>query len=109
MEVTVAKTAGFCFGVKRAVEKVYDQIGRTEKRIYTYGPIIHNEQVVGDLREKGVEVIDSLEELKTIRKLQLKKIIHVLDDHCPLISPSLDALHLRMVLTAYDQNFSSFC
>ena len=67
MEVTVAKTAGFCFGVKRAVEKVYDQIGRTEKRIYTYGPIIHNEQVVGDLRDKGVEVIDSLEELKTIR------------------------------------------
>ena len=67
MEVTVAKTAGFCFGVKRAVEKVYDQIGRTEKRIYTYGPIIHNEQVVGDLREKGVEVIDSLEESKTIR------------------------------------------
>ena len=67
MEVTVAKTAGFCFGVKRAVEKVYEQIGKTEKPIYTYGPIIHNEQVVGDLREKGVEVIDSLEELKTIR------------------------------------------
>ena len=67
MKVTVAKTAGFCFGVKRAVEKVYEQIGKTEKPIYTYGPIIHNEQVVGDLREKGVEVIDSLEELKTIR------------------------------------------
>ena len=67
MEVTVAKTAGFCFGVKRAVEKVYKQIGKTEKPIYTYGPIIHNEQVVGDLQEKGVEVIDTLEELKTIR------------------------------------------
>ncbi len=67
MKVTVAKTAGFCFGVKRAVEKVYEQIGKSEKPIYTYGPIIHNEQVVGDLREKGVEVIDSLEELKTIR------------------------------------------
>ena len=67
MEVTVAKTAGFCFGVKRAVEKVYEQIGKSEKPIYTYGPIIHNEQVVGDLREKGVEVIDSLEELKTLR------------------------------------------
>ena len=39
MEVTVAKTAGFCFGVKRAVEKVYEQIGKTEKPIYTYGPI----------------------------------------------------------------------
>ena len=67
MEVTVEKTAGFCFGVKRAVEKVYEQIGKTEKPIYTYGPIIHNEQVVGDLQEKGVEVIDTLEELKTIR------------------------------------------
>ena len=67
MEVTVAKTAGFCFGVKRAVEKVYEQIGKTEKPIYTYGPIIHNEQVVGDLQEKGVEVIDTLEALKTIR------------------------------------------
>ncbi|MBD9227444.1 MAG: 4-hydroxy-3-methylbut-2-enyl diphosphate reductase [Clostridiales bacterium] len=67
MEVTVAKTAGFCFGVKRAVEKVYEQIGKTEKPIYTYGPIIHNEQVVGDLQEKGVEVIDTLEELKMIR------------------------------------------
>ena len=67
MEVTVAKTAGFCFGVKRAVEKVYELIGKTEKPIYTYGPIIHNEQVVGDLQEKGVEVIDTLEELRTIR------------------------------------------
>ena len=67
MEVTVAETAGFCFGVKRAVEKVYEQIGKTEKPIYTYGPIIHNEQVVGDLQEKGVEVIDTLEELRTIR------------------------------------------
>ena len=67
MEVIVAKTAGFCFGVKRAVEKVYEQIGKTEKPIYTYGPIIHNEQVVGDLQEKGVEVIDTLEELRTIR------------------------------------------
>ena len=65
--VTLAVSAGFCFGVKRAVEKVYEQIGKTEKPIYTYGPIIHNEQVVGDLQEKGVEVIDTLEELKTIR------------------------------------------
>ena len=67
MQIYLAKTAGFCFGVKRAVEKVYEQIGKTEKPIYTYGPIIHNEQVVGDLQEKGVEVIDTLEELKTIR------------------------------------------
>ena len=52
MNVTVAKTAGFCFGVKRAVEKVYEQIQKTDKPIYTYGPIIHNEEVVKDLKKK---------------------------------------------------------
>ena len=67
MKVKVAETAGFCFGVKRAVDKVYELIGTEQKPIYTLGPIIHNEQVVGDLQEKGVEVIDTLEELKTIR------------------------------------------
>ena len=49
MEITVAKTAGFCFGVKRAVEKVYEQTETAGKPIYTYGPIIHNEEVVKDL------------------------------------------------------------
>ena len=49
MEVIVAKTAGFCFGVERAVNKVYEQIESTRKPIYTYGPIIHNEEVVRDL------------------------------------------------------------
>ena len=63
MEVIVAKTAGFCFGVERAVDKVYEQIGKTERPIYTYGPIIHNEEVVRDLEEKGVRVIESEEEL----------------------------------------------
>ena len=67
MEVIVAKTAGFCFGVKRAVEKVYEQIEKTEKQIYTYGPIIHNEEVVRDLQEKGVRVIESKEELEALR------------------------------------------
>ena len=57
--VVVAKSAGFCFGVKRAVDMVYDQIGKinTMMPIYTYGPIIHNEEVVKDLEEKGVRVI----------------------------------------------------
>ena len=68
MEVTVAKTAGFCFGVKRAVEKVYDQIATGKKPIYTYGPIIHNEEVVQDLEEKGVQVINSKEELEALKE-----------------------------------------
>ena len=66
MEVLLAKTAGFCFGVKRAVDTVYEQIRKQEGKIYTFGPIIHNEQVVQDLEEKGVTVISSAEELETL-------------------------------------------
>lgn len=64
-EVTIklAKTAGFCFGVKRAVNTVYEQIESSDGQIYTYGPIIHNEEVVKDLEEKGVRVIDSEEDI----------------------------------------------
>ena len=69
MEVKLAKSAGFCFGVKRAVETVYEQIEKqkiSDKKlpIYTYGPIIHNEQVVKDLEEKGVQVLNGREELE---------------------------------------------
>ena len=65
MEVRLAKSAGFCFGVKRAVEQVYNQT-QTDKKIYTYGPIIHNEEVVKDLEKKGVTVLeeDQLGDLK---------------------------------------------
>ena len=67
MEVIVAKSAGFCFGVKRAVDMVYEQID-TGKKIYTYGPIIHNEEVVGELEKKGVTVMKELEELSQPEK-----------------------------------------
>ena len=66
MEVIVAKTAGFCFGVKRAVEKVYEQVQKGQAPIYTYGPIIHNEEVVKDLERKGVRVLETEEELKNL-------------------------------------------
>ena len=62
MEVTVAKSAGFCFGVKRAIDTVYQEIEKGEQ-VFTLGPIIHNEQVVQELADKGVRVIHSLEEL----------------------------------------------
>ena len=53
MEIKLAKSAGFCFGVKRAVETVYEQIReQKEQKIYTYGPIIHNDEVIRDLKEK---------------------------------------------------------
>ncbi len=62
MNVTLAKTAGFCFGVKRAVQMVYDEI--EHGTVYTYGPIIHNEEVVRDLEERGVLVIDDLDDAR---------------------------------------------
>ena len=57
MKVKVAETAGFCFGVKRAVDKVYELIDTEQKPIFTLGPIIHNEGVVADLEARGVHVI----------------------------------------------------
>ena len=70
-EVIVAKSAGFCFGVERAVDQVYEQIeklkrGEASGPIYTYGPIIHNEEVVRDLEEKGVRVLETEEDLRAL-------------------------------------------
>lgn len=65
-EIITAKSAGFCFGVQRAVETVYEEVKKGGP-IYTYGPIIHNEEVVADLEKKGVHVIESDDELSGIR------------------------------------------
>ncbi len=53
MEIIVAKTAGFCFGVERAVNMVYDQLKTAGGPVYTYGPVIHNETVTGEIRAMG--------------------------------------------------------
>ena len=66
MKVIKAKTAGFCFGVKRAVDTVYEQVDTCSGPIYTYGPIIHNEEVVKDMESKGVVVLRTEEELDDI-------------------------------------------
>lgn len=68
MEITVAKSAGFCFGVQIAVDSVYKELEENSGKIYTFGPIIHNEQVVEDLNKKGIEVIDTVEQLKEIKE-----------------------------------------
>jgi 4-hydroxy-3-methylbut-2-enyl diphosphate reductase len=64
--VTLAGSAGFCFGVRRAVDEVYHQVEHGEKPVYTYGPVIHNETVMNELAERGVRVIHSEEELEQI-------------------------------------------
>ena len=65
MKVELAKMAGFCFGVNRAVDTVYEE-AKQFSPVYTYGPIIHNETVIDDLEKKGVQVIHSLEEAKEL-------------------------------------------
>ena len=58
MKITLAKTAGFCFGVNRAVQMVYDLVEKGEK-VCTLGPIIHNSQMVNELKEKGVRIVEN--------------------------------------------------
>lgn len=99
-EVKLAKSAGFCFGVKRAVDMVYEE-AKKGGRIYTYGPIIHNEEVVNDLEKKGVRVINNEDELddinngtviirshgvpKKIYDTMISKGLNVIDATCPFV------------------------
>ncbi|MGN1318118.1 MAG: bifunctional 4-hydroxy-3-methylbut-2-enyl diphosphate reductase/30S ribosomal protein S1 [Lachnospirales bacterium] len=62
MEIILAKSAGFCFGVKRAVDYAYSKEG--QKNIYTYGPIIHNKTVTGDLEKKGIKITEDFDTVK---------------------------------------------
>lgn len=64
MEFIIAETAGFCFGVSRAIDTVYDNVKECKTKIYTLGPIIHNKQVVDDLHSKGIDAIDSIKDIK---------------------------------------------
>ena len=102
MEVILAKTAGFCFGVSRAVDTVYREIENGLKPICTYGPIIHNEEVVRDLENKGVRVLNTAEELanlkegtliirthgvgKDIYELLSRTGVRVVDATCPFVA-----------------------
>ena len=101
MELIVAKSAGFCFGVKRAVETVYTEIENGGK-IYTYGEIIHNEEVVRDFESKGVTVLHDKEELKAVEEgtviirshgvskeiydlIETKEKVKLVDATCPFV------------------------
>lgn len=98
--VTVAETAGFCFGVRRAVNLVYEEAEKNRK-VYTLGPIIHNEEVVKDLERKGVEILEDLSRLEegedcsviirshgvgreVYEQLEQKK-IRIVDATCPFV------------------------
>ncbi len=100
MQIKVAEHAGFCFGVRQAVDKVYELSGEGAARpIFTLGPIIHNERVVDDLKKRGVLVADEVEDVpedglvvirshgvgeSVIKKLESKKITYE-NATCPFV------------------------
>lgn len=68
MEIRVAKRAGFCFGVKRAVDIAFERSEGSTEGLYTFGPIIHNPQVIERLSQRGVIPIDNInrDDIKTL-------------------------------------------
>jgi len=102
--VTLAKSAGFCFGVKRAVNMVYEEVDKVNESsldtpIYTYGPIIHNDEVVKDFASKGVVLVKEIQELASLKNgFPLFNIIIVL--------PNVTTFSLR-IITQYLNSFNT--
>lgn len=67
MKVELAKSAGFCFGVEKAVNTVYEEAKKENEIVYTLGPIIHNEEVVKDMKKRGVEAV-KMDDLASLPK-----------------------------------------
>lgn len=98
MDVEIAKTAGFCMGVRRAVDMAIDTANRQKGPICTYGPLIHNPQVLRLLRDKGIPVLEEIPETGEgtvlirahgvppgIRESLEKAGFHILDATCPKV------------------------
>ena len=99
MKIILAKGSGYCFGVRDAVQSAYDM---SEKygEVYMLGDIVHNESVVSDLEEKGVKVVDKLDQIpkdkpvlfrahgtaKSVWKEAEDKKMNIIDATCPLVT-----------------------
>ena len=105
MEIMVAKHAGFCFGVKKAIEIAEETAAKNEgKKTYVYGQLVHNERVIDDLQKRGIEFVEDIENIPegavtvlrahgepgtTYQKLRLKHIDrnnNLNDATCPLVT-----------------------
>lgn len=98
MEIRVAQTAGYCFGVRRAMDLAKQTAEHTSGPIYTLGPLIHNEQAVAQLARRGIQVAEDLSRLKKgtviirthgLPPEQLAQVkgqgLHVVDATCPFV------------------------
>ena len=99
MKIEIAKNAGFCFGVKRALALIEDNVKKIKKPISMYGHLVHNEEVIKRLLAKGIKVIDNLEKIrrgtliitahgispKMKEKLLKQKGLNLVDTTCPKV------------------------
>lgn len=100
MEVRIAKNAGFCFGVKRAMNMAWDELeNKTSDNVYSLGPLIHNKQAVDRYKEKGLMEMDSLDKIPSESKLIIRshgvgkkiytesesKNMDIVDTTCPFV------------------------
>jgi len=97
VEIIVGKTAGFCYGVKRAVDGSIEQIDGNKEKIYCLGELVHNKQVVKSLEEKGIQFVEDINEIEKKSKVIIRahgvkkeiyekaqeKQIEVIDYTCP--------------------------
>ena len=123
MVVEIIESAGFCFGVSRAIKLLNEQIDLKKDNLYTLGEIIHNGDIIKEIREKGVKIADSSDELPegctvVVRahgitlnernKFRFKK-ISVIDATCPFVSKIHSIVELQsnrgdIVFVAGDKN-----
>ena len=105
MEIIIAKEAGFCFGVKRAVDGAYKEIKNGKKKIYCLGEIVHNKDVIANLEKNKITFVESIDEIKednvkliirahgidkSIYEIAKKRNIEIIDYTCPLVKKTHD-------------------
>lgn len=106
--IRVAESAGFCFGVKRAIEMAYEAIG-VEPKLYSYGQLIHNKTVTDDLASKGLQIVENLDGLTEgtllIRSHGVGKALYdeaeaeglkILDGTCPFVKKIHNIVHEKL-------------
>ena len=106
--IRVAESAGFCFGVKGAIEMAYEAIG-VEPKLYSYGQLIHNKTVTDDLASKGLEIVENLDGLTEgtllIRSHGVGKALYdeaeakglkILDGTCPFVKKIHNIVHEKL-------------
>lgn len=105
VKITIAKSAGFCFGVKRAIDLAQD-IASKNKEVYTFGPLIHNPQEVQRLEKENIKVVEDYSKikagvlvlrthgipLKTYENLLKKENIKIVDATCPFVKKAQDII-----------------